>query len=75
MKPIGLTLKKDGELMVVHKCLGCGKISKNRIAGDDNTYSIISLLEINTNVINQGNIELLTSCDKDYVLTVLNGHI
>lgn len=55
MEPIGLTLKDIkqnpftdrimGELMVVHMCVHCGKISRNRIAGDDNEYSLLSLLE------------------------------
>lgn len=35
MKPIGLTNKKDGEIMLIHQCVKCGKISTNRIAGDD----------------------------------------
>ncbi len=44
MRPIGLTLKKankkyaqkdQGELMLVHQCLECGKLSINRIAADD----------------------------------------
>lgn len=40
MKPIGLTFKiegcsKRGEIMLVHKCTGCCKISINRIAADD----------------------------------------
>lgn len=39
MKPVGLCFKKEqgkvGELMVVHRCMVCGSVSKNRIAGDD----------------------------------------
>lgn len=40
MEPIGLTFKaegwgKQGEVMLVHACAGCGKLSINRIAGDD----------------------------------------
>jgi hypothetical protein len=44
MKPVGLTLKatrkkygpaKAGELMLIHQCQGCGKLSINRIAADD----------------------------------------
>jgi len=46
MKPIGLTIKDSGgELMVVHRCLECGKTSKNRIAADDNTYVLFSLFK------------------------------
>jgi len=29
MEPLGLTIKRDGsELMIVHRCTGCGKIGK-----------------------------------------------
>lgn len=43
MRPIGLTVKKvarkygsqTGELMVIHACAGCDKVSINRIAADD----------------------------------------
>lgn len=52
MQPIGLTVKKvnkkyssdnEGELMLIHRCLGCGKISINRIASDDSTGALIAL--------------------------------
>jgi len=70
MKPIGLTVKNTGgELMVVHKCLKCHKISKNRIAADDNTYVLFSLfkesLEISLNdreILKNAGIEL---CDDE----------
>ncbi|MGE5123575.1 MAG: RNHCP domain-containing protein [Acidobacteriaceae bacterium] len=44
MQPIGLTIKPtrnkyggshSGELMVIHQCRDCGKLSINRIAADD----------------------------------------
>ncbi len=73
MEPIGLALKRDGELMIVHKCLGCGKISCNRIAGDDNTYTITSLLETST-AKSSNDLKLLTKEDSDQVLTVLYGY-
>ena len=50
MKPIGLTSKNDratdnlGELMIVHQCEKCGIFSKNRIAGDDDPYQLLELL-------------------------------
>lgn len=54
MEPIGLTLKeegfdkygnkKQGEVMVIHRCLECGKISINRIAADDDNEKILELL-------------------------------
>jgi len=56
MKPIGLTFKhegtdkygkvKQGELMIVHICMNCGKININRIAGDDNEHTVLTLLNI-----------------------------
>jgi hypothetical protein len=30
-------LQVSGELMLVHVCVGCGKVSLNRIAADDDT--------------------------------------
>lgn len=43
MEPVGLALKRtrkkygtgQSELMLVHRCLDCGKVSANRIAADD----------------------------------------
>lgn len=49
MQPIGLTIKhtfkkyhgeEQGELMLIHRCTGCGKLSINRIAADDDPYLI-----------------------------------
>lgn len=81
MKPIGLTLKKDGEPMIVHLCLNCGKISCNRIAGDDNSYSIVQLLnepiKPDTNLIAKlcsSNITLISQEEKSLVLTAIFGY-
>jgi hypothetical protein len=53
MEPIGLTFKhegtdkygqpRQGELMIVHRCTEDGKISINRIAGDDNPERILEI--------------------------------
>jgi len=53
MPPVGLTFKQEGfdkygqekrgELMLVHKCSRCGKISINRIAGDDFSDEILEV--------------------------------
>jgi DNA-directed RNA polymerase subunit RPC12/RpoP len=52
MEPLGLTVKhtlkryqseKQGELMLIHRCVACGKLSINRIAGDDNTLLLNDL--------------------------------
>lgn len=39
------TGKRSGELMLIHRCLGCGAISVNRIAGDDDPYAILALID------------------------------
>jgi hypothetical protein len=81
MKPIGLTLKKDGELMVVHLCLNCGKISCNRIAGDDNSYSIVQLINAPTKPetdlivkLCSLNINLISQEEKLLALTAIFGY-
>ena len=52
MEPVGLTVKhtlkryqaeKQGELMLIHRCAACGKLSINRIAGDDNAILLNDL--------------------------------
>ncbi|EKD53248.1 MAG: hypothetical protein ACD_61C00094G0005 [uncultured bacterium] len=81
MKPIGLTLKRDGEPMIVHLCLNCGKVSCNRIAGDDNSYSIVQLMNApikpDTDLIAKlcsSNIDLISQEEKSLVLTAIYGN-
>ncbi len=53
MRPVGLTLKKTGkkygpgtgELMLIHLCHDCGKVSINRIAADDDPEMILTIFE------------------------------
>ncbi|HUD11137.1 MAG TPA: RNHCP domain-containing protein [Candidatus Saccharimonadia bacterium] len=50
MKPVGLTLRQEGfgrtgEIMLVHVCAGCNKISINRTAADDPTSHIEQIFE------------------------------
>ena len=54
MKPLTLTFKKTrkkyagadrGELMLVHRCDDCGKLSLNRIAADDDVENVLELSE------------------------------
>lgn len=49
MQPLGLSIKQtpkrynreaQGELMLIHRCTGCGKLSINRIAADDDATAI-----------------------------------
>ncbi len=43
MEPIALWVKRNGEWSVVHRCQECGVLRANRIAGDDNELSLLSL--------------------------------
>jgi hypothetical protein len=54
MPPVALSLKKtckkyanpnQGEMMIVHMCEGCGKVSINRIAADDDIGTLIDVFE------------------------------
>jgi DNA-directed RNA polymerase subunit RPC12/RpoP len=82
MEPLGLTFKKEGmnkygkekegEIMIIHKCIECGKISINRIAGDDDTKEILDLFEKGVSMdkelkeeLKTNNIILLKKEDKD----------
>lgn len=43
MEPIGLELQGDKQ-QIVHRCLSCGIIKKNKVAGVDNREAIINLV-------------------------------
>ena len=67
--------------MVIHLCLNCGRISANRIAGDDNPYAILSVFDesfnINAEIKNRLaslNIQLLSRADKQGMLVCLFGN-
>lgn len=54
MRPVGLTTKRgrnkyarerDGELMIIHRCTGCGELVINRIAADDCARTLFDLFE------------------------------
>jgi hypothetical protein len=54
MQPVALTLKRsarkyarpgDGELMLVHVCEDCGKVSLNRIAADDDNQKLLGIFQ------------------------------
>jgi hypothetical protein len=54
MQPIGLTVKRRqnkysgemvGELMLIHRCNDCGKLSINRIAADDEVERLMALYQ------------------------------
>jgi hypothetical protein len=67
MKPFGLRFKADNELMIAHRCLTCGKISNNRIAGDDYTDAILNLVP------NYSDENILTIADINEVYIALFG--
>jgi predicted RNA-binding Zn-ribbon protein involved in translation (DUF1610 family) len=58
MRPVGLTAKKvlkkygpeRGELMLIHHCQECGKISINRIAADDDPREVIQVFEASSSI-------------------------
>lgn len=87
MEPIGLTLKheglsKTGEIMLVHRCLGCPKISINRIARDDPEFGVLNVFDeslgISHEQINElyrGGIDILTAVDSTLVNEQLFGRI
>lgn len=90
MEPISLTFKqeginkygeaKQGELMLIHQCLKCGKISINRLAADDNPQAILEIFEkskqLNPEAINrltEEGIKTLIEQDKQEMLIQLFG--
>jgi hypothetical protein len=89
MEPVGLAIKKtnkkyarvcQGELMLVHRCTGCGKISTNRIAADDIAEFIYEIFKISLALdeyareqINQSGVQVLQPADEKLVLNRLFG--
>ena len=90
MQPIGLTFKqegndkydklKQGELMIIHKCIACEKISINRIASDDDTDTILKIFAeskklspIKRKQLQEKGVQLLTNQDKEKILIQLFG--
>lgn len=45
MEPIGKILKRDGEEVIIHKCVKCALVRKNRIAGDDD-FALVENLRV-----------------------------
>ncbi|ALO10326.1 hypothetical protein AQF52_4732 [Streptomyces venezuelae] len=43
MAALSVSVRPDGEWMIVHECLSCGELSANRIAGDDNALALMRL--------------------------------
>ncbi|MGK5637817.1 RNHCP domain-containing protein [Streptomyces sp. URMC 126] len=43
MEALSLSVRPDGEWMIIHECRSCGELSANRIAGDDNALTLMRL--------------------------------
>lgn len=43
MQPIAVEVRPNGEWALVHRCRVCGKLSTNRIAGDDDEQALLKL--------------------------------
>lgn len=84
MEPVGLIFKQEGidkftnqprqgEIMVVHQCVKCNKVSFNRIAADDDEQQILNLLANKNSYLKDFKITLLTVEDIDEVRNQLFG--
>jgi hypothetical protein len=43
MEPIAVSVRADGEWSLVHRCGACSAVRLNRIAGDDNPFTLMQL--------------------------------
>jgi hypothetical protein len=43
MEPIAITVRGDGEWVLIHRCSGCDELGLNRSAGDDNPLLLLRL--------------------------------
>jgi hypothetical protein len=43
MEPIAVSVRGDGEWVLVHRCMGCDELRLNRTAGDDNPLLLLRL--------------------------------
>jgi hypothetical protein len=88
MRPVALTLKKTakryaaenkGEIMLVHQCEGCGRISINRIAADDSAEVLMevfdrsSRMSLHEFLFEQDEIHVLSTDDRPVLQTQLLG--
>lgn len=89
MRPIGLTLKRTpnrygegSEVMLIHQCSRCGKLSINRIAADDLLERILAvfrqMVELGSetrSLLDRADIRLIQSSDLEIVEVGLLGKI
>ncbi|MGH9185323.1 MAG: RNHCP domain-containing protein [Acidimicrobiales bacterium] len=43
MEPVAVTVRGDGEWVLIHRCTGCGVLHLNRTAGDDNPLVLVRI--------------------------------
>ena len=43
MEAIAISVRGDGEWVLIHRCLGCDALSANRTAGDDNPLLLVRM--------------------------------
>ncbi len=43
MEPIAISVRGDGEWVLIHRCTGCDALRPNRAAGDDNPLVLLRL--------------------------------
>ena len=43
MEPIAITVRGDGEWVLIHQCKRCGELHSNRSAGDDNPLLLLRI--------------------------------
>jgi len=89
MEPVALTFKRSrnkyarrdtGELMLVHQCQGCGKISLNRIAADDVAETLMEVYETSLGLgldlrsrLEQDGVRILQASEYRFVVQQLHG--
>ena len=43
MEPIAISVRCDGEWVLIHRCTGCDALHANRSAGDDNPLMLVQV--------------------------------
>lgn len=43
MAALCLSVRPDGEWLIIHHCVACGELSSNRTAGDDNALLLLRM--------------------------------
>lgn len=43
MEPVAISVRREKEWVIIHRCNDCGILKENRIAGDDNEMALLSI--------------------------------